>query len=98
MRLHGSWLPHPDTGLSPQPTQLSRPTTHPPTPPTNQFRPARAPQAAKQARSGAQPVQHGRIAVKCMATLLTALPHFNYTSDLLQALVPHMADRDPQTR
>lgn len=55
-------------------------------------------QAAQQARSGQQPVQHGRIAVKCMASLLVALPHFNYTSDLLQALVPHMAHKDQQTR
>ncbi len=43
-------------------------------------------------------MQHGRIAVKCMATLLTSLPHFNYTSDLLQALVPYMAHRDDQIR
>ena len=55
-------------------------------------------QAAQQSQSGKQPIQQGRIAVKCMAALLVSLPHFNYTSDLLAALVPYMAHRDQQMR
>ncbi|MEW5302585.1 MAG: hypothetical protein WDW36_005354 [Sanguina aurantia] len=39
-------------------------------------------------------VQHARVAVRCMCKLLTSLPHFNYTSDLLQAIVPRMASGD----
>lgn len=57
-----------------------------------------SPQAAQQARSGQAAAAHGRIATKCMATLLTSLPHFNYASDLLAALVPAMAHKDPQIR
>ena len=55
-------------------------------------------QAVHRARVGRAAPAHGRIAVKCMSTLLCALPHFNYTSDLLQALVPCMAHGDAQTR
>eukprot|EP00887_Chlorella_sp_A99_P004044 scaffold11.g4044.t1 len=37
-----------------------------------------------------------RLAVRCMARLLTGHPNFNYTSDIMQALVPCMAHRDEQ--
>ena len=49
---------------------------------------------------GAQrpPIQDARIALKCMSQLLATLPHFNYTSDLLQAVVPKMAARDEEMR
>ena len=49
-------------------------------------------------RRGKAPLAHGRIAVKCMAGLLAALPHFNYASDLLQALVPAIVHRDDRIR
>jgi nucleolar complex protein 3 len=39
-----------------------------------------------------------RVAVRCMSGLLTALPHFNYSSDLLRALVARMASRDAEAR
>ncbi|BDA51329.1 Nucleolar complex protein 3 homolog [Coccomyxa sp. Obi] len=35
-----------------------------------------------------------RVAVRCLAMLLTSLPHFNHASDVLQAVVPRMAHRD----
>jgi nucleolar complex protein 3 len=34
-----------------------------------------------------------RVAVRCICGLLTALPHFNHASDLLQAAVAAMASR-----
>lgn len=37
-------------------------------------------QAYKTSNSGQAPLQQGRIAVKCMAGLLEAAPHFNYRS------------------
>jgi hypothetical protein len=40
--------------------------------------------AANCVREGRGPLSHGRVAVRCLAGLLTSLPHFNYTSDLLQ--------------
>lgn len=39
-----------------------------------------------------------RTAVRCMCGLLSALPHFNYTSDLLQAVVPLLVSKDLQIR
>ncbi|KAG1668841.1 hypothetical protein FOA52_004936 [Chlamydomonas sp. UWO 241] len=45
-----------------------------------------------------QPLATSRIAVKCMCAMLAAQPHFNYTSDLLQAIVPRMAARDDAMR
>ncbi|GAX79807.1 hypothetical protein CEUSTIGMA_g7247.t1 [Chlamydomonas eustigma] len=41
---------------------------------------------------------HARIAIKCMCQLLSSIPHFNYTSDLLQAVVPRMTARDQEIR
>lgn len=35
-----------------------------------------------------------RVAVKSMCTMLVAKPNFNYTLDLLQALVPRLAHPD----
>ena len=34
-----------------------------------------------------------RVASQCLCGLLTALPHFNYTSDVLQAVVANMISR-----
>ena len=34
-----------------------------------------------------------RVAVRCLCGLLTALPHFNHTSDVLTAVVAHMISR-----
>jgi nucleolar complex protein 3 len=56
------------------------------------------------ARAAAQAVEiesrraGARVAVRCMARLLTSLPHFNYSSDLLRALVARMASRDADAR
>ncbi|KAL4433583.1 hypothetical protein ABPG75_000024 [Micractinium tetrahymenae] len=55
-------------------------------------------QAFQRSSSGQAQAQHGRIAVKCMAGLLQAAPHFNYRSDLLQALVTCLLHKDPKTR
>ncbi len=46
----------------------------------------------------AAPKQHACVAIKCMCQLLVTHPHFNYTSDLLQAVVPRMAARDDAMR
>ncbi|KAG2441809.1 hypothetical protein HXX76_003419 [Chlamydomonas incerta] len=43
-------------------------------------------------------LSHSRVAVRCLAGLLAGLPHFNYSSDILQAVVPRMASGDPETR
>ena len=34
------------------------------------------------------------VALRCLCELLEALPHFNYRTDVLSALVPHLARRD----
>ncbi len=39
-----------------------------------------------------------RVAVRCLCTLLCALPHFNYAGDLLAAVVPRMASGDERIR
>ena len=39
-----------------------------------------------------------RVAARCMCGLLSALHHFNYSSDLLQAVVPLMMHQDEQLR
>ncbi|EIE19958.1 hypothetical protein COCSUDRAFT_44354 [Coccomyxa subellipsoidea C-169] len=49
-----------------------------------------APEPASAAPSLATP----RVAVRCLAMLLTSLPHFNHASDVLQAVVPRMGHRD----
>lgn len=49
-------------------------------------------------RSGHAPPAHGRVAARCLSGLLVAAPHFNYASDLLQAVVPNMANKDDQIR
>lgn len=38
----------------------------------------------------------GRAATRAMGSLLSSLPHFNYSSDLLRALVPRLDDPDRQ--
>ncbi|KAG2451742.1 hypothetical protein HYH02_003522 [Chlamydomonas schloesseri] len=43
-------------------------------------------------------LSHSRVAVRCLSGLLSGLPHFNYTSDILQAVVPRMASGDAETR
>jgi nucleolar complex protein 3 len=50
------------------------------------------------ARSGHATPAHGRVAARCLAGLLVAAPHFNYSSDLLQAVVPNMVNTDEQIR
>jgi len=50
------------------------------------------------ARSGHASAAHGRVAARCLAGLLVAAPHFNYSSDLLQAVVPNMVNKDEQIR
>ena len=49
---------------------------------------------AKSAQSSAE----ARVAARCMCGLLTALHHFNYAADLLQAVVPLMISKDAQLR
>ena len=39
-----------------------------------------------------------RVAARCMCGLLSALHHFNYSADLMQAMVPLMVHQDPQLR
>ena len=41
---------------------------------------------------------HARVAARCMCGMLSALHHFNYSSDLLQAVVPLMVHKDTQLR
>lgn len=50
------------------------------------------------ARGGHATAAHGRVAARCLAGLLVAAPHFNYSSDLLQAVVPNMVNKDEQIR
>ena len=54
--------------------------------------------ALNASRSGQVPPAHGRVAARCLSGLLVAAPHFNYASDLLQAVVPNMANKDDQIR
>ncbi|PSC74530.1 nucleolar complex 3-like protein isoform X2 [Micractinium conductrix] len=54
--------------------------------------------AFKRSSAGHEPAQQGRIAIKCMAALLEAAPHFNYRSDLLQVLVSCLPNKDHQIR
>ncbi|KAG2485768.1 hypothetical protein HYH03_015482 [Edaphochlamys debaryana] len=54
--------------------------------------------AANCVRAGTGTLSHSRVAVRCLSGLLAAHPHFNYTSDILQAVVPRMAAHDPETR
>ncbi len=42
---------------------------------------------ASGAGGGAAALATARVAVRCLAGLLVALPHFNYASDLLQVLL-----------
>ena len=37
-------------------------------------------QALESSRRSAAPPAHGRVAIKCMAGMLAAAPHFNYAS------------------
>ena len=46
----------------------------------------------------AQSPSQARVAARCMCGLLSALHHFNYSSDLLQAVVPLMVHQDEQLR
>ena len=39
-----------------------------------------------------------RVAARCMCGMLSTLHHFNYSTDLLQAVVPLMANKDDQLR
>ncbi|GLC45484.1 hypothetical protein PLESTB_000319100 [Pleodorina starrii] len=54
--------------------------------------------AAQCVHKGTGTLSHSRVAVRCLAGLLAAHSHFNYTSDILQAVVPRMASPDPETR
>ncbi|EFJ44448.1 hypothetical protein VOLCADRAFT_121316 [Volvox carteri f. nagariensis] len=54
--------------------------------------------ASRCVERGTGTLSHARVAVRCLAGLLTAHPHFNYTSDILQAIVPRMSSSDPEIR
>ncbi|GMH33808.1 hypothetical protein BSKO_01642 [Bryopsis sp. KO-2023] len=51
-----------------------------------------------QQRKGDSGSALARVAVRCAGGLLASLNHFNYSSDLLQAVVPHMCDSDTSIR
>lgn len=57
-------------------------------------------QAAKSggATGGSSGLNHASIAMRCMCELLSSKPHFNYTSDLLQAIVPRMVHGEQEMR
>ncbi|KAL6761314.1 nucleolar complex-associated protein-domain-containing protein [Haematococcus lacustris] len=59
---------------------------------------ARGGQTQEAAGGGRTALVTARVAVKCMCQLLSCLAHFNYTPDLLQAVVPCMAASDPEVR
>ena len=40
----------------------------------------------------------GRAAAKCLASLVTALPHFNFSGDILQVIVPGIANKDEEIK
>ena len=40
----------------------------------------------------------GRAAAKCLASLIIALPHFNYSGDILQVIVPGIANKDVEIK
>ena len=46
----------------------------------------------------ATPSATSKVAARCMCGMLSALHHFNYSSDLLQAVVPLMTHKDEQLR
>ena len=48
--------------------------------------------------SSANPSATAKVAARCMCGMLSALHHFNYSSDLLQAVVPLMTHKDEQLR
>jgi nucleolar complex protein 3 len=54
--------------------------------------------AVNGSKGGQAPAAHGRVALKCMCNLLTSLAHFNYTSDLLQVIVPNSAAKDEKVQ
>ncbi|GIL93115.1 hypothetical protein Vretifemale_20565 [Volvox reticuliferus] len=54
--------------------------------------------AAQCVQKGTGTLSHSRVAMRCLTGLLTSHPHFNYTSDILQAVVQRMASLDPETR
>ncbi|KAK2080529.1 hypothetical protein QBZ16_000382 [Prototheca wickerhamii] len=47
---------------------------------------------------GARDPAGARVAARCLCRSLLAAPHFNYTTDILQAIVPVVAARDPALR
>lgn len=40
----------------------------------------------------------GRTGAKCLASLVTALPHFNFSGDILQVVVPGIANKDEEIK
>jgi len=40
----------------------------------------------------------GRAAATCLASLITALPHFNFSGDILQVIVPGIANKDAEIK
>ena len=55
-------------------------------------------QAINLSKAGQAPPQHGRVAIRCLCGLLTAVPHFNYTTDILQVIIPNCAAKDEKTK
>ena len=55
-------------------------------------------QAVSNKDSSAKASAEARVAARCMCGMLSTLHHFNYSSDLLQAVVPLMVHKDTQLR
>ena len=55
-------------------------------------------QALDSKASSATSSAQARVAARCMCGMLSALHHFNYSTDLLQAVVPLMIHKDDQLR
>lgn len=54
--------------------------------------------AAQCVTNGTGTAAHARVAMRCLTGLLKAAPHFNYSSDILQAVVPRMVSPDAELR
>lgn len=52
--------------------------------------------AAQCVQQGTGSAAHARVAIKCLTGLLRAVPHFNYTSDILQVGARASAYPTPQ--
>ncbi len=52
----------------------------------------------KDAPKSKSAVTLGRAAAKCLASLVITLPHFNFSGDILQVVVPGIANKDEEIR